>query len=96
MLCGRIGSIEPTTLAIADLLSRPWDRADEWIEAALQSGSQSLLRRVEAALKTVQSRQIPVRSDWAAKTRRDLVKPALEAMLLEVAQNGSTTSPAAE
>jgi len=96
MLCGQIGGIEPTTLAIADLLSRPWDGADDWIEAVLQSDSQSLLRRVEAALNTVQSRQIPVRSDWAAKTRRDLVKPALEAMLLEVAHNGSTTSPAAE
>ena len=96
MLCGKVGSIEPTTLAIADLLSRHWDGADDWIEAALQSGSQSLLRRVEAALKTVQMRKIPVRSAWAVRTRRDLVKPALEAMLLEAAQNGSTTSPVAE
>ena len=96
MLCGQMGSIEPTTLAMADLLSRPWDRAEEWIEEALQSGSMALLRRVAAALRTVTVREIPGRSAWATKVSEELVEPALEAMLREAAQNGSTSSPAAE
>lgn len=96
MLCGQMGSIEPTTLAMADLLSRPWEMANEWIKAALESGSNALLSRIAAALWTVTVREIPDRSAWALKTRQELVEPALEAMLREAAQSDSTASPAAE
>lgn len=96
MLCGKHGCSEPTTLAMADLLSRPWNGADAWISAVLQSGSPSLLRRVQAALRTVEMRDIQGLSAWAVKTCCDLVEPALAEMLLESVQNGSTISPAAE
>lgn len=83
MLCGRFASSEPTTIAMADLLSRPWSGADEWIEFALQSGSQPLIYRVDTALRIVQARLIPERSEWAQKCRSETVLPALEALLLD-------------
>lgn len=96
MLCGKFASSEPITIAMADLLSRPWAGADEWIEFALQSGSQPLIYRVDTALRIVQARSIPERSEWAQTRRNETILPALEALMLEAAQNGSTTSPVAE
>lgn len=93
MLCGQFGLVEPTTIAIADLLSRPWAGADEWVEYVLKSESQPLIYRVESALKAVQDRSIPDRSEWAGKLRQEKVLPALEEMLLKSAQNGPITSP---
>lgn len=96
MLCGSFANSEPTTIAMADLLSSSWVGTDEWIEFALQSSNHSLIYRIDAALRIVQKRSIPERSEWAQKCRNETVLPALEALLLNVTQNDSTDSPSSD
>jgi len=82
--CGRVlcpdqGSIEPTTQAMADLLSRSWQHADDWLHAAIETGSLPLLHRVMNALRTVRLRNIPRLSNWADRAMNDVVLPSLTA-----------------
>lgn len=65
VLCHDQGPIEAATQAMADLFSRPWIHADEWVNAAIETGSLPLLHRLTIALRTVQLRNIPDLSDWA-------------------------------
>jgi hypothetical protein len=81
VLCQDQGPIEAATLAMADLLSRPWQHADDWVEAAIKTGSLPLLHRVMIALRTVRLRNIPGLSDWADCAIRDRVAPSLTAAL---------------
>ncbi|WP_197342213.1 type I restriction endonuclease [Ralstonia solanacearum] len=81
VLCPKQGPIEATTQAMADLLSRPWADADDWVEAAIDTGSLPLLHRVLIALRTVCLRNIPDLSDWAESAARDRVSPSIAAAL---------------
>ena len=81
VLCQDQGPIEATTQAMADLLSRPWTHADDWVDAAIEAGSLPLLHRLTIALRTVRLRNIPDLSNWADATIRDRVLPVLTAAL---------------
>jgi hypothetical protein len=81
VLCLDHGPIEATTQAMADLLSRPWADADAWVDAALQSGSFSLVYRVMIAPRTVRALEIPGRSAWADRLLEDRVRPAVTAAI---------------
>ena len=81
VLCSDQGPIEAVTQATADLLSRPWTHADDWVDAAIETDSLPLLNRVLIALRTVQSRNIPERSEWAHRVEEDRVMPGIEAVL---------------
>ncbi len=81
VLCHDQGPIEAATQAIADLFSRPWIRADEWVNAAIETGSLPLLHRLTIALRTVQLRNIPDLSDWADLALKERVLPTLTAAL---------------
>ncbi|TGG92476.1 type I restriction endonuclease [Natronospirillum operosum] len=79
VLCHDQGPIEAATQAMADLLSRPWKHVDEWVEAAIETGSLPLLHRLTIALRTVQLRNIPELSEWVEVTLEKRVLPALTA-----------------
>lgn len=81
VLCQDQGPIEAATQAMADLLSRPWTHADDWVDAAIDTESLPLLHRLTIALRTVRLRNIPDRSAWADVALRDRVLPALTAAL---------------
>jgi len=81
VLCQDQGPIEAATQAIADLLSRPWDDADAWVDVAIKSGSLPLVHRVMIALRTVQARNIPELSMWAHRLIQDRVLPTITAAL---------------
>ncbi|HBO2483045.1 TPA: type I restriction enzyme HsdR N-terminal domain-containing protein [Pseudomonas aeruginosa] len=81
VLCQDQGPIEATTQAMADLLSRPWTHADEWVDAAIEADSLPLLHRLTIALRTVQMRNIPDLSDWADVVLKERVLPTLTAAL---------------
>ena len=77
VLCQDQGPIEAATQAMADLLSRPWTHADDWVDAAIETESLPLLHRLTIALRTVRLRNIPDLSGWADLALRDRVLPAL-------------------
>lgn len=79
VLCHDQGPIEAATQAMADLFSRPWMHADEWVNAAIKTGSLPLLHRLAIALSTVQLRNIPDLSEWVDVTLKDRVLPTLTA-----------------
>lgn len=84
--CGRVlcrdhGPIEAATQAMADLFSRPWTHADEWVNIAIETESLPLLYRLTIALRTVQLRKIPDLSDWADLVLKERVLPTLTAVL---------------
>jgi hypothetical protein len=81
VLCQDQGPIEATTQAMADLLSRPWQHADDWVDACIETGSLPLLHRVMIALRTVRLRNLPRLSDWADRAIRNRVLPSLTAAL---------------
>ena len=81
VLCHDQGPIEAATQAMADLFSRPWIHADEWVNAAIETGSLPLLHRLTIALRTVQLRNIPDLSDWADLALKERVLPTLTAAL---------------
>ena len=81
VLCPDQGPIEAVTQAMADLLSPPWIRGDDWVDAAIETDSLPLLNRVLIALRTVQSRNIPERSEWAHRVEVNRVMPCIEAIL---------------
>lgn len=81
VLCHDQGPIEAATQAMADLFSRPWTHADEWVDAAIENGSLPLLHRLTIALRTVQIRTIPDLSEWADVTLKERVLPTLTAAL---------------
>jgi hypothetical protein len=81
VLCQDQGSIEATTHAMADLLSRPWAGADAWVEAVLESGSLPLVHRVMIALRTVRARGLPKLSQWAHELLQNRVLPTITAAI---------------
>ena len=81
VLCYDQGPIEAATQALADLFSRPWIHADEWVDAAIENGSLPLLHRLTIALRAVQLRTIPDLSEWADVTLKERVLPTLSAAL---------------
>ena len=81
VLCPEQGPVEAVTQAMADLLSRPWIHADDWVDAALGTDSLPLLNRVLIALRAVHARNIPERSEWANRVEEDRVMPCIEAVL---------------
>lgn len=81
VLCQDQGPIEAATQAMADLLSRPWAHADDWVDAAIETGSLPLLHRLMIALRTVRMRSIPRLSEWADAAIKDRVLPSLTAAL---------------
>ena len=81
VLCPDQGPIEAVTQAMADLLSPPWIRGDDWVDAAIETDSLPLLNRVLIALRTVQSRNILERSEWAHRVEVNRVMPCIEAIL---------------
>ena len=81
VLCPGQGPIEAVTQAMADLLSRPWIHADDWVDAAIETDSLPLLNRVLIALRTVHARNIPERSEWAHCVEEDRVMPCIDAAL---------------
>ncbi len=81
VLCQDQGPIEPITLTMADLLSRSWTHADNWVNAAIETRSLPLLQRVLIALRTVQARNIPEQSEWATRVEKDQLIPAIQAVL---------------
>ncbi|MBM2765051.1 type I restriction enzyme HsdR N-terminal domain-containing protein [Burkholderia anthina] len=81
VLCHDQGPIEAATQAMADLFSRPWTHADEWVNAAIETGSLPLLHRLIIALRTVRLRNMPDLSDWADAVLRDRVLPEHAAAL---------------
>lgn len=81
VLCHDQGPVETATQAMADLFSCPWTHADEWVDAAIETGSLPLLHRLTIALRTVQLRTIPDLSEWADVTLRERVLPTLTAAL---------------
>ncbi|WP_438307881.1 type I restriction enzyme HsdR N-terminal domain-containing protein [Burkholderia pseudomallei] len=81
VLCHDQGPIEAATQAMADLFSRPWTHADEWVNAAIETGSLPLLHRLTIALRTVQLRNMPDLSDWADLALKERVLPTLTAAL---------------
>lgn len=81
VLCHDQGPIEAATQAMANLFSRPWTHADEWVNAAIETGSLPLLHRLTIALHTVQLRTIPDLSEWADVTLKERVLPTLTAAL---------------
>ncbi|MCS6211750.1 type I restriction enzyme HsdR N-terminal domain-containing protein [Shewanella baltica] len=91
VLCHNLGPIEAATQAIADLFSRPWTHADEWISAAIETGSLPLLHRLTIALRTVQLRNIQDLSEWAEVTLKERVLPTLTAAL-RVSSGGEDAS----
>lgn len=72
VLCHDQGPIEAATQAMADLFSRPWEHADEWVDAAIETGSLPLLHRLNIALRTVQLHNIPNVSEWVDVTLKRL------------------------
>lgn len=81
VLCQDQSPIEAATQAMADLLSRRWAHADDWVDAALKTGSLPLLHRLTIALRTVRVRSIPRLSEWADEKLTQHVLPALNALL---------------
>ncbi len=81
VLCHDQGPIEAATQAMADLFSRPWTHADEWVNAAIETESLPLLHRLTIALRTVRLRNIPDLSAWADVTLDERVLPALAVAL---------------
>jgi hypothetical protein len=81
-----LSPIEAATHAMADLLSRRWDCAEGWVEAALATRSLPLVHRVMTALRMVEVRGISQVSAWADGVLRDQVLPAVRALV--AAQTG--------
>ena len=81
VLCLDHGPIEPMTQAMADMLSRHWTHADEWVDTAIESGSLPLLQRVLIALHTVQARNVPEQSEWAGSLAKNRLVPAINAVV---------------
>lgn len=81
VLCQDQAPIEATTQAMADLLSRPWKHAEEWVNEAIKTGSLPLLHRLIIALRTVQLRNIPDLSDRASAIIEDYVIPKYNTIL---------------
>ena len=81
VLCQDQGTIEATTHAMADLLSRPWAGADAWVEAVLESGSLPLIHRVMIALRTVRARGRPELSQWAHDLLQNRLLPTITAAI---------------
>jgi hypothetical protein len=81
VLCPDQGPIEAATQAMADLLSRPWDDADVWVEAVLESGSLPLVHRAMIALQAVKARAAPELSAWAHDLLQDQLYPYVTAAI---------------
>ena len=96
VLCSDQGPIEAVTHAMADLLSRPWIHADDWVDAAIGTDSLPLLNRVLIALRTVHAREIPERSEWARRVEGDRVMPCIEAAMNAVVAECETNVGAKE
>lgn len=81
VLCTEQGAIEATTQAMAAMLSRPWDGADDFVAAVLEKGSLPLLHRLMIALRTVRSFGDATRTAWADELLRDHILPQIKALL---------------
>jgi len=77
VLCHDQGPIEAATQAMADMLSRPWSHANDWIDAAVETDSLPLLHRVMIALSTVKHLNIPSLSGWAETAIAERLRPAI-------------------
>lgn len=93
VLCQDHGPIEAATHAMADLVSRPWDGADAWVQAALESGSLPLIHRVMIALRTVRARDIPELSAWAHGLLKDRVESTVTAAIEAAKERASGMDP---
>lgn len=80
VLCSEQGAIEPITQAMAQMLSRPWPQAQDWVNACIATGAVPLLSRLSIALGEVRGREIVSISDWAGEATKDVVA-ALKAAL---------------
>jgi hypothetical protein len=83
VLCQDNGVIEPVTAAMAELLSRPWDQRDHWIETALQAHSLPLLQRVMIALRAARLRSHPDCVGWANAVLEEQILPAISELLAD-------------
>jgi len=81
VLCPDNGAIEATTSAIADLLTRPWDHRDAWIDRAIETDSMPMLYRLLIALRTVRDRSKPEVAAWARETLKTRVEPAIDRLM---------------
>ncbi len=83
VLCFDNGAIEPATVSMARMFSRPWKHQDDWIDAALETRSMPLVHRVLIALTAVRD-TVQAKASWAAKVLEDRIRPFIaEALAAE-------------
>ena len=80
VLCTEQGAIEATTQAMAEMLSRPWEGAEDFVAAVLEEGSLPLIHRLMIALRTVRGYR-EERAEWANELLRDHVAPEIKRLL---------------
>ena len=80
VICQEAGAVESITLAMADLLSRPWEDEDGFVEAIRETGDLPLMHRLMIALRTVRD-GAPDRASWAhARLSGDILPAVREAL----------------
>lgn len=90
VLCTENGAIEVTTQAMAEMLGRPWDGAEDFVAAVLEEGSLPLLHRLMIALRTVRGNRED-RAEWANEILRDHVDPEVQRLLRAAARSKHAT-----
>ncbi|TCQ05733.1 type I restriction enzyme HsdR N-terminal domain-containing protein [Sphingomonas sp. PP-CC-3A-396] len=90
VLCTEQGAIEATTQAMAEMLSRPWEGAEDFVAAVLEEGSLPLLHRLMIALRTVRGYRED-RTEWASEVLRDHVAPEIKRLLKTAAKPKQAT-----
>ncbi|WP_271882072.1 hypothetical protein [Phaeobacter italicus] len=93
VLCTEQGAIEAATQAMAEMLSRPWDDADDFVSAAIEEKSLPLLHRLIIALRVVH-KYGGVRAEWAKEIIRVKVAPEIRDLL--AASESVTEQPASQ
>lgn len=78
VICQEAGAVESITLAMADLLVRPWEDDDAFIEAVRETGDLPLLHRLMIALRTVRQGGARDRASWAHKRLSVDIVPAVQ------------------
>ena len=88
ILCDESGIAEPLTAHILNVLAGEWQTMDDWIDEAISRNSLHLLSRTRLALKMVSALEGDERAEWARKTLREKINPALD-RLLDEARRGA-------
>lgn len=77
MVCHKAGIVEPITYSILRFLGSEWERAEEWIEEAVQRDSLPLLMRIDIALRQLSGSADVDKARFARHALDDMIRPAM-------------------